>query len=114
MFEDANEHRLGMGSHVVIGVHSVLGFGDDLAIDREQGTERVVTADPGERRELEGTAEEGVEVHDGHGKPAKLARVESALPLARRERLHRCGELGQAAADLGDLAGKFVECGRRG
>jgi hypothetical protein len=63
LLEDLNESRLGMRRQIMIRVHPVVGFRDDLAIDGKEGAERVVPVAACFFGQFENSAQQGVLVH---------------------------------------------------
>jgi hypothetical protein len=63
LLEDLNESRLGMRRQIMIRVHPVVGFRDDLAIDGKEGAEWVVPVAACFFGQFENSAQQGVLVH---------------------------------------------------
>ena len=61
--KDSNEQGLSMSRHVMISVHTVAGFRDDLAIYGKESTERVISLTAGFFSQFKGPAEQGTVIH---------------------------------------------------
>jgi hypothetical protein len=61
--EDSNELGLGMSRHVMISIHTVASFRDDLAIYRKESTKWVISLPAGFFCQCKGPGEQGTVIH---------------------------------------------------